>query len=92
MSTQPVSQTRWDTLYTYHCHVRPYLQQLSSYLLSGIPTYQGPLPPPNRFKVMPGYRWDGVDRSTGFEQRFHERINRQKVTDSSAYAWSTEDM
>lgn len=57
-----------------------------------IPTYQGPLPPPNRFKVMPGYRWDGVDRSTGFEQRFHERINRQKRNESEAYAWSTEDM
>ena len=58
-----------------------------------IPTYQGPLPPPpNRFQIAPGYRWDGVDRSTAFEKRFHERINRQKVTDSNAYSWSTEDM
>ncbi len=57
-----------------------------------LPTYQGPMPAPNRFKIAPGYRWDGVDRSTGFEKRYFARINTRKVTEADAYAWSTEDM
>ena len=76
----------------YHIPYKKYEVYLHFDIFSGIPTYQGPLPPPNRFQIAPGYRWDGVDRSTGFEKRFHERINRQKVTDSNAYSWSTEDM
>ncbi|EDV22405.1 uncharacterized protein TRIADDRAFT_28663 [Trichoplax adhaerens] len=56
------------------------------------PKYKGPLPPPNRFNIMPGYRWDGVDRSNGFEGRRFKIINEKKSLQHEAYKWSTEDM
>ncbi|XP_072049747.1 uncharacterized protein [Amphiura filiformis] len=56
------------------------------------PKYKGPTPPPNRFNIMPGYRWDGVDRSNGFEKKFFIRNANKKAMDEVAYKWSIEDM
>ncbi|XP_050300788.1 BUD13 homolog [Anthonomus grandis grandis] len=53
--------------------------------------YQGDAPP-NRFGIWPGYRWDGVDRSNGYEKQWFQVQNSKKASIEETYKWSTEDM
>ncbi|XP_066994614.2 BUD13 homolog isoform X2 [Anabrus simplex] len=55
------------------------------------PQYQGSFLP-NRFGIRPGHRWDGVDRSSGYEKQWFETANAKKATEEEAYKWSTSDM
>jgi len=57
-----------------------------------MPQYQGPQPPMNRYNIPPGYRWDGVDRSNGFEKRLLTQGINKVAQEEEAYKWSTEDM
>ena len=56
------------------------------------PQYKGPPPAPNRYNIKPGYRWDGVDRSNGFEKKYFESLTNRKAFENEAYKWSVEDM
>lgn len=59
---------------------------------SNKPLYKGPAAPPNRYHIMPGYRWDGVDRSNGFERRYLSAQASRVLGEEEKYKYLTRDM
>lgn len=56
-----------------------------------LPRYRGHFPP-NRHNIRPGYRWDGVDRSNGYEKRLLERESKKRAREEESYRNATRDM
>jgi pre-mRNA-splicing factor CWC26 len=53
-------------------------------------TYQGAFEP-NRYGIRPGWRWDGVDRSNGFEKKWFAARNKQKNREELEYMWQMDE-
>ena len=47
---------------------------------------------PNRFRINPGSKWDGVDRSNRYEQRWFERENEKQAKNEMGQNWAKEDL
>lgn len=52
--------------------------------------YQGAFEP-NRYGIRPGWRWDGVDRSNGFERKWFAARNKQRDREALEYAWTLDE-
>ncbi|TGJ86727.1 hypothetical protein E0Z10_g2074 [Xylaria hypoxylon] len=58
--------------------------------VKGRPVYKGAWAP-NRYHIPPGYRWDGVDRSNGFEAERFKAINRRERNKDLDYSWQMDE-
>ena len=52
--------------------------------------YQGAAPP-NRYGITPGWRWDGVDRSNGFEKEWFQARGRKARNENLDYQWQMDE-
>lgn len=57
---------------------------------TGLPVYTGPFAA-NRFGIVPGCKWDGVDRSNGFERKWFEKQTERQQKKTLAYTVATDD-
>ncbi|KAJ9298994.1 hypothetical protein DTO271G3_3236 [Paecilomyces variotii] len=58
--------------------------------VSGKPLYKGAFQP-NRYGIRPGHRWDGVDRSNGFEKEWFAARNRKERISALEYQWQMDE-
>ncbi|KAI1822252.1 Pre-mRNA-splicing factor of RES complex-domain-containing protein [Xylaria intraflava] len=92
MNAEMKSQVRWgDTMAAF---VKPKDGGATATgkgrVVKGRPVYKGAWAP-NRYQIPPGYRWDGVDRSNGFEAERFKAINRRERNKNLDYSWQMDE-
>ncbi|EAW13498.1 putative cell cycle control protein (Cwf26) [Aspergillus clavatus NRRL 1] len=58
--------------------------------VTGQPLYKGAFQP-NRYGIRPGHRWDGVDRSNGFEKEWFAARNKKGRMEALDYQWQMDE-
>jgi pre-mRNA-splicing factor CWC26 len=58
--------------------------------VSGKPLYQGAAAP-NRYGIRPGHKWDGVDRSNGWEGERFKAMNRRTRNKELDFQWQMDE-
>lgn len=46
----------------------------------------------HRFRLRPGYRWDAIDRGSGFERKVLLRMSERGGAKEDEYRWSVSDL
>lgn len=68
------------------------LSKKTSTKVSKYPKYKGPPAPQNRFKIPPGYRWDGVVRGTQWEEKILQKSSINTASKEEAYKNAVADL
>jgi pre-mRNA-splicing factor CWC26 len=58
--------------------------------ITGKPIYKGAAQP-NRYGIRPGHKWDGVDRSNGWEGERFKAMNRRTRNKELDFAWQMDE-